>query len=59
MILKNAISMHPKLNYQFSSNELNPGPGQYSQHNTTLNTTGRYIVSTMQNTPGIKIKNTK
>lgn len=51
--------MHPKLPTQKKSNQLNPGPGQYSQHHTTFNTTGRYIVSTIINTPGVKIKNSK
>ena len=58
MVLKNSISMHPKLSVPKKSNEFNPGPGQYSQLNT-LNATGRYIVSTVINAPGTKIKSSK
>jgi hypothetical protein len=58
MILKNSISMHPKLHKSKMSCEFNPGPGHYSQLNT-LNCTGRYIVSTIVNPPGTKIKNSK
>lgn len=50
--------MHQKLTNQKKSYELNPGPAHYSQLNT-LNATGRYIVSTVSNTPGTKIKNGK
>lgn len=47
--------MHPKLNTIKKTNELNPGPGHYNQLNT-LNNTGRYVVSNLQNCPGTKIK---
>ena len=46
--------MHPKLAFQKKSNELNPGPGHYSSI-STLNATGKYIVSTVVNTPGTRI----
>lgn len=55
MILKNSISMHSKLQVPKKSYENNPGPGHYSQLNT-LNATGRYVVSTVINTPGAKIR---
>lgn len=55
MLLKNSISMHPKLAAQKKSNEFNPGPGHYASLNT-LNATGKYIVSTVINTPGTRIK---
>ena len=58
MLLKNNISMHPKLSTPKKSNEFNPGPGHYSSLNT-LNATGRYIVSTVVNTPGTRIKRGK
>ncbi len=58
MLLKNNISMHPKLSTPKKSNEFNPGPGHYSSLNT-LNATGKYIVSTVVNTPGTKIKRGK
>lgn len=58
MILSNSISIHPKLPILKKSNELNPGPGHYSQLNT-LNNTGKYILSTVINTPGLKIKSSK
>lgn len=58
MILKNSILLHSKLPVLKKSFENNPGPGQYSELNT-LNATGRYIMSTVINTPGTKIKNWK
>ena len=47
--------MHPKLNTLKKSNDFNPGPGHYNQL-ATLNNTGRFIVSTVSNVPGTKIK---
>ena len=58
MIHSNSISMHPKLPVPLKSNELNPGPGHYHSF-STLNNTGRYIVSTLINPPGTKIKSSK
>lgn len=55
LIQKNAILMHPKLKTLKKSNEYNPGPGHYNQLNT-LNHTGKFIVSTVPNVPGSKIK---
>ena len=50
--------MHPKLNNLKKSNDFNPGPGHYNQL-ATLNNTGRFIVSTIQNVSGTKIKESK
>lgn len=58
MILNNSISMHPKLPTLKKSYELNPGPGHYSQL-ITINKSGKFALSTVINTPGLKIKSSK
>lgn len=50
--------MHPKLPTLKKSFELNPGPGYYSQI-ISMNKTGKYALSTVINTPGLKIKSSK
>lgn len=50
--------MHPRLPAIKKSYELNPGPGHYSQL-VTINPTGKYLLSTVANTPGLKIKSSK
>jgi hypothetical protein len=52
------ILIHSRLNETKYSNSKNPGPGHYNSI-STLNQTGKYIVSNIQNCPGPKIKNTK
>lgn len=50
--------MHSRLIETKYSNHKNPGPGHYNSL-STLNKTGRYIISNIQNCPGPKITSTK